>query len=71
MLKNFLTKTLPSSNYLFVPVRTNVFKKGMIDPIVVKEELDSISPEDSRHYIKVKPPNTTQSNSILYNQRLE
>ena len=71
MLRNFLTKVLPSSNSLFVPVRTNVFKAGMIEPIVVKEELDSISSEDDRHYVKVKPPNTTQSNSILYNQRLE
>ena len=72
MLKSFVKKTLPASfRLLFVPVRTDVYAATMIQPITNKESLNSITPDDERHFMQVRPPKTTQCNSLLYNERLE
>lgn len=71
MLRNLLGKAVSNNKLLFVPARTAVYNQPMIDAIVVKEELNSIPADDERHFIKVKPPLTTQSNSMFYNSRLE
>lgn len=55
----------------FVPIRTNVFDAAAIQPIIDKSLINSITPDDERHFLKVRPPLTSQSNSLLYNERLD
>ncbi len=72
MLKNFVKQTIPAGiKYLVVPVRTSVYSADTIHPIVKKETLNSIGPDDERHFMKVRPPLASQSNSMFYNDRLE
>jgi hypothetical protein len=75
MLRNIFGKAVSLNNkLLFVPARTAVFNQKvqpMIEPIIGKDELNSVPADDDRHFIKVKPPLTTQSNSMFYNSRLE
>ncbi len=72
MLKSFIKQTLPASIKCFViPVRTAVYSADTINPIVQKEAINSIAPDDPRHFMQVKPPLASQSNSMFYNERLE
>lgn len=43
----------------------------MIKPIVNKSELDSIQPDDPRHFQKVDIPDGYESNALSYNPRLQ
>jgi hypothetical protein len=46
-------------------------KTEYIPPIINKQELDSVQPDDPRHFKQVTPASTHESNSINYEPRLQ
>lgn len=52
--------------------QTKVSKKAeTITPIINKSELDSVQPDDPRHFQKVTFTDGFESNAISYNPRLK
>lgn len=68
MFSRNLLKT--DTSLLLTQIRTRIFSAEYVPPIVNKLELESVSPDDPRHYQKILPPNGSESPSLLHNPRL-